>query len=74
MDSRPSLKVAAAAWIYASGAHHTSFSYAVMAEHLRDFVEMARIKFLRIEENTRLEEFKKELRWNDLYYHMAKGL
>jgi L-arabinose isomerase len=71
---RPNLKTAAAAWIYAGGAHHTSFSYAVTAEHLRDFAEMAGIEFLLIDENTRVEEFKDKLRWNDLYYHLAKGL
>ena len=71
---RPSLKVAAAAWIYAGGAHHTSFSYAVTAEHLRDFAEMAGIEFLLIDENTRVDEFKDKLRWNDLYYHMKNGL
>lgn len=71
---RPNLKVAAAAWIHAGGAHHTSFSYAVTADHLRDFAEMAGIEFLLIDENTRIEDFKKELRWNDLYYHMANGV
>jgi L-arabinose isomerase len=71
---RPNLKVAAAAWIYAGGAHHTSFSYAVTAEHLRDFAEMAGIEFLVIDENTKVEEFKEKLRWNDLYYHLARGL
>ena len=67
---RPDLKTAAAAWIYAGGAHHTSFSYSVGAEHLRDFADMATIEFLLIDENTALEEFKKELRWNDLYYQL----
>ena len=71
---RPNLKTAAAAWIYAGGAHHTSFSYAVTAEQLRDFAEMAGIEFLLIDEATRLEEFKEKLRWNDLYYHLSKGL
>jgi L-arabinose isomerase len=71
---RPNLKTAAAAWIYAGGAHHTGFSYSVTADHLRDFAEIAGLEFLLIDENTRLEEFKKELRWNDLYYHLAKGL
>jgi L-arabinose isomerase len=71
---RPNLKIAAAAWIYAGGAHHTGFSYSVTADHLRDFAEMAGIEFLLIDENTRLEDFKKELRWNDLYYHMANGI
>lgn len=67
---RPNLKTAAAAWIHAGGAHHTGFSYSVTPDHLRDFAEMAGIEFLLINENTRLEEFKQELRWNDLYYRM----
>jgi L-arabinose isomerase len=71
---RPSLKTAAAAWIYAGGAHHTSFSYSVTADHLRDFADMAAVEFLLIDENTRLEEFKKELRWNDLYYQLNRSL
>jgi L-arabinose isomerase len=71
---RPNLKVAAAAWIYAGGAHHTSFSYSVTAEHLQDFAEMAGIEILVIDENTKVQEFKEKLRWNDLYYHLNKGL
>jgi len=71
---RPNLKIAAAAWIYAGGAHHTSFSYSVTAEHLRDFADIADIEFLLIDENTDLVEFKKELRWNDLYYKLSKDL
>jgi len=71
---RPNLKVAAAAWIYAGGAHHTSFSYSVTAEQLQDFAEMAGIEFMVIDENTRVNEFKDKLRWNDLYYHLNKGL
>ena len=71
---RPNLKVAAAAWIFAGGAHHTSFSYSVTAEHLRDFTGMAGIEFLLIDEKTIVDEFKDKLRWNDLYYHLSKGL
>jgi L-arabinose isomerase len=71
---RPNLKTAAAAWIYAGGAHHTSFSYAVTVEHLRDFAEIAGLEFLVIDENTHLEDFRDKLRWNDLYYHLNKGL
>jgi L-arabinose isomerase len=73
-NPRPNLKVAAAAWIYAGGAHHTSFSYSVTADHLRDFTEMAGIEFLLIDENTCVDEFKEKLRWNDLYYLLNKGL
>ena len=71
---RPNLKIAAAAWIFAGGAHHTSFSYAVTAEHLKDFANIAGIEFLLIDENTSVQEFKEKLRWNDLYYHLNKGL
>jgi L-arabinose isomerase len=71
---RPNLKTAAAAWIYAGGAHHTSFSYTVTAEQLHDFAEMAGIEFLLIDEHTQVDAFKDKLRWNDLYYHLNKGL
>jgi len=71
---RPDLKTAAAAWIYAGGAHHTSFSYALTSEYLQDFADMAEMEFLLIDENTRVQEFRDKLRWNDLYYHLAKGL
>lgn len=67
---RPNLKVAATAWIYAGGSHHTGFSQALTAEHLADFAEMTGIEFLRIGSATRLEEFRKELRWNDTYHFL----
>jgi len=71
---RPNLKTAAAAWILAGGAHHTGFSQVVTAEHLEDFADMAGLEFLLIGNDTQLAEFKKEIRWNDMYYHLAKGL
>jgi L-arabinose isomerase len=71
---KPDLKTAAAAWILAGGAHHTGFSQALTSEHLEDYADMAGLEFLRIYDDTRLPEFKKELRWNDLYYSLAKGL
>ncbi len=70
---KPNLKVAASAWIYAGGAHHTSFSLALTAEHLENFADMAGIEFLRIDDRTLLDAFRKELRWNDAYY-LLKGL
>jgi len=71
---RPNLKVAAAAWILAGGAHHTGYSQAVTSQHLEDFAEIAGVEFLKIDANTNLVDFKKELRWNEMYYHLAKGL
>jgi L-arabinose isomerase len=70
---QPNLQVAAAAWIYGGGAHHTGFSQAVTAEHLEDFAEIAGIEFVRIGKNTDLSDLKKELRWNEVYYALYKG-
>jgi L-arabinose isomerase len=66
----PDLKTAATAWILAGGAHHTGFSRALTVQHLDDFAEMAGIEFVLIDRDTRIREFKKELRWNDLYYRL----
>jgi len=73
-NPRPNLKVAATTWIFAGGAHHTGFSYSVTPEHLRDFAEMADIEFLLIDESTTVDTFKDQLRWNDLYYHLHRGV
>ena len=73
-DPKPNLKVAAAAWILAGGAHHAGFSQAVTVEQLEDFADMAGVEFLLINDKTDLREFKKELHWNEMYYHLAKGL
>ena len=71
---RPNLKIAAGAWIMAGGAHHTGFSQSVTTAHLEDYANMVGLEFLVIDSQTRLTDFKKELRWNDLYYHLSKGL
>jgi len=71
---QPNLKVAAGAWILAGGAHHTGFSQALTPAHLADFAEIAGIELLLIDEKTDLRSFRKELLWNDAYYHLARGL
>ncbi len=71
---KPNLKIGAGAWILAGGAHHTGFSMAITKEYMEDFAEMADIECVMIDENTQISEFKKELRFNEVYYAMAKGL
>ena len=71
---RPDLKTATTAWILAGGAHHTGFSYALTAEHLEDFAEMAGMEFLLINHETTLSAFKKEVHWNEMSYLLANGL
>ena len=68
---KPDLKVGAAAWILAGGAHHTGFSHALTVEHMDDFAAMAQMEFLVIDGKTTVREFEKELRWNDVYYRLA---
>jgi len=68
----PNLKVSAEAWIYAGGAHHTGFSMAIGVDEMENFAEMAGIEFLLIDKETNIRNFKKEIQWNDLYYHLKR--
>jgi L-arabinose isomerase len=70
----PNLKVAATTWIHAGGAHHTALSRALTPSHLTDFAEMAGMECLMIDADTKLPAFLNELRFNDMYYHLANGL
>jgi len=70
---RPDLKTAAAAWIYAGGPHHTMFSQALSGEYFEDLAEMAGVECLRIDSQTRLGDFRNQLRWNQAYYGGARA-
>jgi len=70
----PNLKTSATTWIAAGGAHHTVLSRALTAEHLENFADMAGMEYLLIDRDTKIREFMKELRWNDVFYHLADGL
>jgi len=64
----PNLEDGAAAWIYAGGAHHTGFSYSVNASEMEMFASMAGIEYLLIDEDTKVRDFKNEIRWNNAAY------
>jgi L-arabinose isomerase len=70
----PDLKTAATAWIYAGGAHHTGFSQSLTAVHMADFAAMTGTEYVLINAECRLDEFRKELRWNELYYRLDNAL
>jgi L-arabinose isomerase len=70
---KPDLATAAEAWLLAGGPHHTVFTTALGSEPLEDLAEMAGMELLVIDERTRISDFKKELRWNQAYYHLARG-
>jgi L-arabinose isomerase len=71
---KPNLEIGAGAWILAGGAHHTGFSQAITSEYMEDFAEIAGIEYVLIDDSTKISEFKKELRWNELYYQFGRGI
>jgi L-arabinose isomerase len=73
-EPRPDLSTAAEAWLLAGGPHHTSFSQALTMEPIVDFAEIAGIELVVIDGGTTISDFKKELRWNQVYYHLQRGL
>jgi L-arabinose isomerase len=72
--SRPSLAVAAAAWLTAGGPHHTVYSSAIDAEVLTDFATMLDIELALIDEDTTPFRFRQDLRANAAWFHLRKGL
>jgi L-arabinose isomerase len=69
---RPDFRRGAQAWLLAGGAHHTSWSQGVSAEQLEDFAGMLGLECVRIGHDTDLAKLKKELRWNDAAYRLAR--
>ncbi|MFB9330510.1 L-arabinose isomerase [Paenibacillus aurantiacus] len=67
---QPSLNVSAEAWIHAGGAHHTVLSYAITAEQLIDWAELAGVEVVIIDNATQVNAFRNELRLNDMYWRM----
>lgn len=65
---RPNLETGAEAWILAGGAHHTAFSYDLTVEQMTDWAAAMGIESVIIDENTRIRDFKNELRWNAAAY------
>lgn len=67
---KPSMEVGVQAWILAGGAHHTVFSYEVTTEDLIDWAEMLDIEYVVIDEDTKIETLKQNLRMNELLWKL----
>lgn len=67
-EPHPNLEISATAWIYAGGAHHTSYTQALDSSYLEDFAEIAGIECLIIDKETKLRQFRQDLRANEIYY------
>ena len=73
-ECQPDFKTACTAWIHAGGAHHTAYSYDVTSEMLNDFATIAGMELALIDEQTDLARFQQDLRVNEVYWHLAKGI
>ena len=71
---QPNFEVGAGAWILAGGTHHSSFSFDLTADYWEDYAEIAGIEMVKIDKNTTISDFKKELRMNEIYYMLNKAL
>ena len=66
----PDLTTGVECWITAGGAHHTTLSYDVDAEMLRDWARIMDIEFVHIDKDTTVEGLEKELMINDLIWKL----
>ncbi len=55
----------------AGGPHHTVLSTALTTEEIHDLAELARTELLVIDDDTTTRRFARELRWNQVYHHLA---
>lgn len=73
-EPRPSLAIAAASWIHAGGAHHSTYTQGISSQEAVDLAEMAGIEAVVIDANTTVRGLKTELRHNAAYYHLSQGV
>ncbi len=70
-DCKPSLEVAATAWILAGGAHHTIYTQALATEAIEDLAAMTDVELLVIDEQTQIRNFKDTMAANE--HHFEKS-
>jgi L-arabinose isomerase len=73
-EPRPNLEIAGAAWILAGAAHHNVYTQAMSTDEWIDYAEMCGIEAVVIDSETRLRDFKSELRHNAVYFHLKDGV
>jgi L-arabinose isomerase len=71
---RPDFTTSAEAWLLAGGPHHTAYSQAVDLEVIEDFAAMVGVELVAIDADTSARQFRREMRWNDAYWHLAGGI
>ncbi|MCQ9345836.1 L-arabinose isomerase [Corynebacterium phoceense] len=72
-EPAPDLVTSATCWLASGAAHHTVMSTALPLDAWRDFARIAQMELAVIDEDTTVEGFEEELRWNNVYYRVAQG-
>jgi L-arabinose isomerase len=70
-EPRPDLRTSTEAWILAGAPHHTVLSTALSTDEVHDLAELARTELVVIDDDTTIRRFTQELRWNQVYHHLA---
>jgi L-arabinose isomerase len=70
----PDLRTSTECWLMAGGPHHTVLSTALTSEHLWDLADMTGTELALVGPETTTRRFSSELRWNQAYHRLARGL
>src|SRR5215218_10401368 len=70
----PDLRTSTEGWLLAGGPHHTVLSTAIGTEELSQLADMLGTELLTIDAGTRLQQLRKEIRWNQAYFKLAQGI
>ena len=54
--------------IFARGTHHTAFTYALTNEFMEDYADIAGIELLTIDKDKKFNQFKFEMKVNEVFY------
>jgi L-arabinose isomerase len=71
---RPDWRTSVEAWLTAGAPHHTVLTSAVGADVLADLAGQLGVELLTIDAASTVRRFEQELRWNQAYHHLARGL
>ena len=71
---QPDFTTSAECWLTAGGAHHTVMSTAVGPEEFEVFADMSGTELLVIDKDTTKRGFADQVKWNQAYYRLARGL
>jgi L-arabinose isomerase len=70
----PDLRTSTEGWLLAGGPHHTVLTTAIGTDELSQLADMLGTELLTIDADTRLQQLRKEIRWNQAYFKLAQGI